>query len=898
MVACFLSAATAEAQEVPDQATIEGNFLRVTIGADEGGALEDFVFLGTDADFAAPEGLLVEGFGVGSFYVPNRRLNERLEIASPPGSSQPQLRFTYSCDGPNIRGLRAERLMKPHVDAASMEVTWTIANEGEEAQWVAPWVRNAFAPGGSLSSNDRVFVPTPTGIRSPEEAGYAPATRNWAAATDADSRETAYAVFHADHAYAHLVEPEGPEGTAATVQTVLTPGVLEPGAARTTTYFMGIVRGLEHIDFASEELAAQLDYEAGQLVLRMASPRTLPELRIEARVLGPEGEVWPMEARRFSLDPNRVIRCTYDWEAPGPGVYEFFAQLQRGGEPFALGSQTGSPHGGIDTQFTVGRPTERTMAAWTDAPFALERGPRTLDRTLAHRSSAQIWFEPGTHKVFPEDTVRPRQGTDPVKTIALAGNERESFQIVIRPEGDTGITDIRVETSGLVNEENQARISAEHIDVRQVAYHAVRVPTHFEGPTGDWPDALPAATRFSAPAGQTAPLWVTVHAPTGTPPGPYTGLVEVLAPGLDPVELWIEAEVFAFDLPKRPRHKTDINFWLEGYADACQAMGYRGGTEALRDALRLLSNRYRITLRDVTPFPEESPQYAEDLETFEQALRALEASGATTVHVPPSLLDAPALLEQANRFVSAKGLSGQAFTQLAAEPAPPSWPRLMDRVTAWQEAAPGIPVMVTTFGLQPFLPEGLDIWGVHLPMLDTLNNRAVLERNSAGGESWWYVHHSPPRPYGNFFLDFGALEHRMLFMQAWAAGFDGMHYWSAFRARPGQDVWAEQLDVTPANGNGVLLYPSADGPVPSIRLAAIRDGLDDFDYLALLSERLRQARAAGLSESLIRQGESALNLEAILPNLVQFTRDSSAFEAKRREIGKAIGMLGKALESK
>ena len=43
-------------------------------------------------------------------------------------------------------------------------------------------------------------------------------------------------------------------------------------------------------------------------------------------------------------------------------------------------------------------------------------------------------------------------------------------------------------------------------------------------------------------------------------------------------------------------------------------------------------------------------------------------------------------------------------------------------------------------------------------------------------------------------------------------------------------------------GDGMLLYPGnkvgIDGPVGSLRLEVFRDGLEDFDYLALADQRL------------------------------------------------------------
>lgn len=38
-------------------------------------------------------------------------------------------------------------------------------------------------------------------------------------------------------------------------------------------------------------------------------------------------------------------------------------------------------------------------------------------------------------------------------------------------------------------------------------------------------------------------------------------------------------------------------------------------------------------------------------------------------------------------------------------------------------------------------------------------------------------------------------------------------------------------------GDGQLLYPGADGPLPSIRLANVRDGIEDYEWLMLLAQK-------------------------------------------------------------
>jgi hypothetical protein len=53
-------------------------------------------------------------------------------------------------------------------------------------------------------------------------------------------------------------------------------------------------------------------------------------------------------------------------------------------------------------------------------------------------------------------------------------------------------------------------------------------------------------------------------------------------------------------------------------------------------------------------------------------------------------------------------------------------------------------------------------------------------------------------------------------------------------------------------GDGQLLYPGEDGPLPSVRLANIRDGIEDYEWLALLERKEDRAAAEAVAGELIR----------------------------------------------
>jgi hypothetical protein len=254
---------------VDQEIHIEGNFLEVGIHPDDRGAIREFGLTATVAGMVDEPGILLEGFGSGSRYIPSRRLNAQLEILEQ-YSEEPVLRYSYDCEGPDISGLHVTRLMEFFVDESSLRVTWTVENRSMGDRWLMPWVRNHTLPGGNVSSQDRMDVPAIAGIMQAQRTTFLPASRNWISVTDPIEQETFYAVFDAEqvHSYLTLKHPDTSKTEACLAfQTAFVPSLLPPGETWQTVYRLNAVRGLAHVDFATDELAAQLDYSTGHLVM-------------------------------------------------------------------------------------------------------------------------------------------------------------------------------------------------------------------------------------------------------------------------------------------------------------------------------------------------------------------------------------------------------------------------------------------------------------------------------------------------------------------------------------------------------------------------------------------------------------------------------------------------------
>lgn len=885
----FLLLGTAAFGAIVDEPIeITGHLIKATLQPDGGGSLSDFGFADSPNPMAGEDGLIVEGFGIPNPYVPSRRLNEKLEVLEE-YADRPVIRYSYDCQGPNIDGLHVTRLMELFPDEASVRVTWTIANNGTERQWVAPWIRSAVTPGGKAGPEDRADVPTQSGIINATDVLFHPASRNWVAVTDGTTKEAFCAIFHAAHMHSFLIARDD-DYPAIGVQASFVPRIMKPGDTWETKYRVAAVRGLSHIDYASEELAAQVDYSAGKLIILMAPTRAFPGMTIHPQIVAENGRVWELPAKKFDLTPGKLVRATFDWAPPGDGNYNLIAKVKQNGKDYMLGAETGSPNGAIDTQVSVGTPRAHKMPPWTHAPLDLEHQGRSLERAPLAANGVEAWVESPLFKVYREDRLAPKGKADNTISLALARNERESTQIVLRPARAHALFGAYLEIGDLTEASGRATLAADNISWYQVGYVPVRVPTHYEGPTGLFPDPLLSLENTDIDAEVCTPLWITVYAPPGTAPGVYRGPVRLHANGEDPIEWQLEVKVHGFELPATPALNTDFGLDTDLAVKQAKARGGSGGA-ALLDAYRNDAFAHRVTLRETT----ELPATAAGITAFGPKAREYSKRGATTYSVPSPLINDPAALKEAEELVRGTAMAGRAFVQLADTPPAPAWPKLLELIKRWKSAAPGIAPMITTAGISPFIPDDLTRWCIQVPVFDTAAGTHVLEQTSKGREVWWYVDHMPPRPYGNFFVDFTGMEHRMLFWQAWALGIRGFHYWSVNYSQPGQDPYDDISDATPVNGDGLLLYPGAAGPVPSMRWEIIRDGIEDYDYFAILMDRRTRLKAKGGQDALLAKAAQVYNLGTLVPDLVNFSRDPAALAKKRAEVAEMIDEMDRAL---
>ncbi|MEN6644872.1 MAG: glycoside hydrolase domain-containing protein [Armatimonadia bacterium] len=498
--------------------------------------------------------------------------------------------------------------------------------------------------------------------------------------------------------------------------------------------------------------------------------------------------------------------------------------------------------------------------------------------------------------------------------LGVAGNERESGQIVLRAVGKD-IPKLSAEWGDLTGP-GGAELAKDAVSVQAVGYVEVLKANYVRDRDGWWPDPLlpldwpgsgkaglgPLATAF-AKVGETQPLWVTVRCPAGQKAGTYNGTVTLKPEGLPETKVSLQVQVRGFSLPLRPRLKTAFAYFEGEYR------GYykRPMTEAQRRAVEELLLDHKLNPMNLyTPVAWPGLDDAGFMEGKGLNAYCLGYCPATVQGFGD--LAYYHYLRDYRGWLREKGLDRDAWLYGYDEPhCRPDWEQLkgvMREVYSLVDAvAPGLPKASTT-AIVPDLFGAVNLW---IPQTMQVARKDTLGRQKAGDQVWTYVACTPPHPFANYFVEYPALDQRVLGWQTWEEKCTGFLYYATNLWRPnydGQDArWPEvPWNPRPAkdfafNGDGLLIYPHPDGSMLStVRLEAICDGFEDYDYLCLLRDGAAALRATGKKMELVKQAEAATVVPVELSkSLTEFNHDPAVLLAQREKVAELVEQVKVAL---
>jgi len=216
----------------------------------------------------------------------------------------------------------------------------------------------------------------------------------------------------------------------------------------------------------------------------------------------------------------------------------------------------------VDATLRADDPKVPKLGGPVDAPVLFE------DETL------QVWLAPTMHKVMQHDKVKAGRPAANEVGLALARNEFEPVQVVLRPKG-APLERVSLEFSDLVGK--SGTIGREHLQYHPVGYVA-NLPTpsmrgrtlekkgnrfvpRQVGPKGYWPDPLVPRSVFDAKDSRNYPVWITLHAPADASAGDYEGTVTIRSQRANDIVLKLKVRVWDFAIPKTHRLLNTTEFY-------------------------------------------------------------------------------------------------------------------------------------------------------------------------------------------------------------------------------------------------------------------------------------------------------------------------------------------------
>ncbi len=153
-------------------------------------------------------------------------------------------------------------------------------------------------------------------------------------------------------------------------------------------------------------------------------------------------------------------------------------------------------------------------------------------------------------------------------------------------------------------------------------------------------------------------------------------------------------------------------------------------------------------------------------------------------------------------------------------------------------------------------PKAADSLDIQVPQMDYWNQNMDLfkAQQKAGRDVWFYTCCHPMGSYPNRYLDYPLIKTRILHWYNFVYGATGYLHWGlTYWNEQDPDVIATDPEWLLQPGDNWIVAPGTKGPLSSMRFENMRDGLEDYELLAMLAGRRRgKATATRLAGELVR----------------------------------------------
>ena len=525
-----------------------------------------------------------------------------------------------------------------------------------------------------------------------------------------------------------------------------------------------------------------------------------------------------------------------------------------------------------------------------------------------------VGFATSMEKILPRVGARPLQMKSRFE-LELARNETESFQVIVLP-CHKDIKQVRVRIMDLISQDG-GRFSAENVDTVPMGYVETKaVPRSGSPHVGWWPDPILNFMQTADIAkGDAQSFWIRLRAPKDQAPNVYKGKLDILIEECVAFSFDLSVRVYGFSLPDTSPLPLAVTF--------CPRVGKQPGQKAGQtklpeseghpvNAWRKHKQKWADFLADYYLTYDNlygTQDWSPDFEIIER-LHKEERLGRFNLGYYSGCWESPEQIEGwrenvLNRIRPAYeearqlGLLDHAYIYGCDCEPPELFPQIQRAAAFLKAEFPG--VMVMTTAEDPSYGMGIQSIDAFCPTIPRFGPDKATRARARGKQVWWCIYCSHHHPNANMFIEYPAIEGRLL-MGAMTAKYrpDGFLYYQI-------SAWNSQKSINTGpftdwdprswrvyNGDGSWTCVGPDGtPLPTIRLENFRDGLEDYAYYLILeaavakvetSTELRTRHADWLSKA-----KSLLVVpEEVVKSLTEFTDDPVEVYRYRKNLANAI----------
>ncbi len=856
--------------------TIENEYLKVSV--DPGrhvGTLSSFIYKPTGKELSAHDHMGARGGGLATL---RTGLNYRLwqtegahahhtEIENKADGThvlKTSFRWTAEQDGVNYDFQIEQRYALAPAESR-LRVDWNVVNLADEPRTFSPWQQNILLHRGGFHT----LLPQGhgTGSRPYGDNFFSPMS-NWMANAGEQTFFTVSA-FSSIHESYMWQEHGGAPVTQYSLEQVYQPVVLEAQAEWSTTFFLGVAPTLPNVAFAAPEGAVALEplrLEAAtptEITLTLAPVSSLGDVRIEGRLTRNGATVMPLSPQFIEWKTGETRQIRHGITPPEEGAYLIELFVYRDSQQYELGHEVDAYRKYIEIPLVVGAlaADETAMTAWPREKMAVSVivGESIDLPVVGADAGMRVGLAHPTQRVFREDRLAPE--ARPIDGIrkSLAKGEWESIPLVVFPSDEDGLSGVWLSVSDLKN--GSGLSLAGKVRIYRVGHILTSMPTDFrEYPVGHYPDPLiPQDVPVDLTGRFNTTFWVNVQAPLDAEAGDYGGSVRIRTLQ-GTLEIPLSIHVRDFALPSPPALKTWAGAVGFDIARQMKALGVDDyDSAAIWDAFRRWCLDYGF-----------APGHGM-LVSLEQMRELKDYNRGFSVL--PDVNDRMAGSWADAETLKAEGWADQAYVYAPFdEHGDAAVPQVAEWCRAWREKHPHVKILDVYYGPNTEPLHGLvDVWCRQLQRNDWTRERM------AAGDEFWLVN-------GRLLwgVETDLFPGRQEYWKTWSHGYTGQLLWSvvSWGADP------PDFRLIGANAIALNLYPLPGGLTSTIRWEVMRDGLEDYDYLAVLKARV-DASEGLVDTGLLQRAREILDDD----DLHEKVSDWQSTEALREEIANLIEAL-------